>query len=289
MQTPPISYTGRFAPSPTGPLHFGSLVCALGSYLDAAAHSGHWLVRIEDLDPPRAQPGAADQILRALEAHGLYWHGTPKWQSRRHALYQQALGRLTERSLLYHCHCSRAQIREHGGHQNLTCRRRKLTQGAFALRFKCTNDGQSFIDIWRGNQYQPTIEDPILQRRDGYYAYQLAVVVDDIEQKISHVIRGADLLDCTGTQLQLFSALGATPPQFGHLPLVLNLQGQKLSKQNKALPLDNSRAGHNLCLALRFLGFRTPTDLNHQPPSNIISWAKARWQRQLDIRDRQLH
>ena len=283
-------YIGRFAPSPTGPLHFGSLVCALGSYLDAIAHGGRWLVRMEDLDPPREEPGAADRILKSLEAHGLHWHGPLQWQSRRHHLYEEALAELSARDLIYPCHCSRAQIRRSGGHDNLHCRSQREEQGPSAVRLVCAGGEEHFTDLWRGPQQQSIPEDTILKRRDGLYAYQLAVVVDDIDQEISHVVRGADLLETTGAQQRLFRLLGARSPQFGHLPLVMGAAGQKLSKQNHAPAIKDRDASDNLVEALRFLGFHPPAALRGEPPASILSWATARWQRQqVDLRDRQLH
>lgn len=284
-------YIGRFAPSPTGPLHFGSLVCALGSYLDAIAHGGLWLVRMEDLDPPREEPGAAERILKSLEAHGLHWHGPLEWQSRRHTLYEDTLAGLTARELIYPCHCSRNQIREAGGHDNTACRATAGKQGPCALRLKCAGGEEHFDDLWRGQQHQQIREDTILKRRDGLYAYQLAVVVDDIDQGVTHVVRGSDLLDTTGAQQRLFRLLDAPPPRFGHLPLVMGPDGhQKLSKQNHAPAIDDRRAPENLCTALGFLGFHLPAELKREAPEPILHWAAARWQRhQVDMRDRQLH
>lgn len=286
------SYTGRFAPSPTGPLHFGSLVCALGSYLDAVAHGGTWLVRMEDLDPPREEPGAADRILRSLQAHGLHWHGTLEWQSRRHGLYEEVLATLAERDLLYPCRCTRAQIRKAGGHDNSGCRRGASDRGdgPAALRLTSAGGEESFDDIWQGEQTLQIRDDTILKRKDGLYAYQLAVVADDIDQGITHVVRGADLLETTGAQQLLFRLLDSQPPQFGHLPLVMGPDGhQKLSKQNHAPAIDDRRAPENLCTALGFLGFHVPAELNREVPEQILSWAAARWQRrQVDLRNRQL-
>ncbi|WP_406829029.1 tRNA glutamyl-Q(34) synthetase GluQRS [Microbulbifer sp. ARAS458-1] len=283
----PAHYTGRFAPSPTGPLHFGSLVCALGSYLDAIAHGGHWLVRMEDLDPPREMPGAAERILKSLHAHGLHSHSPIVWQSRRHALYQQALDGLRAQDLVYPCSCTREQVRKAGGHRRANC---IGEQGPYALRFHCAGATEKFHDIWQGEQIQTVTEDPILKRKDGLYAYQLAVVVDDIAQGVNCVVRGADLLDCSGVQRQLFRALGAEPPEFGHLPLVMNEGGQKLSKQNHAAPLDDDRASENLVLALGFLGFHPPPGLESETPARVLSWASAHWHRKaVDIRNRLLN
>ncbi|MCW8126968.1 tRNA glutamyl-Q(34) synthetase GluQRS [Microbulbifer halophilus] len=284
------SYTGRFAPSPTGPLHLGSLVCALGSYLDAVAHGGTWLVRMEDLDPPREEPGAAGRILDSLRAHGLHWQGPLDWQSRRHDRYEEILATLAERDLLYPCRCTRAQIRRAGGHDNSGCRGTAPADGPAALRLKSAGGEESFEDIWQGPQTQPIRDDTILRRKDGLYAYQLAVVTDDIDRGVSHVVRGADLLETTGAQQFLFRLLGSEPPQFGHLPLVMGPDNhQKLSKQNGAPAIDDRRAPENLCTALDFLGFRVPAELALEAPAQILSWAVARWQRrQLDLRNRQL-
>ncbi|GAB2886162.1 tRNA glutamyl-Q(34) synthetase GluQRS [Microbulbifer echini] len=284
-------YIGRFAPSPSGPLHFGSLVCALGSYLDALAHGGHWLVRMEDLDPPREEPGAADRILKSLESHGLHWHGTVEWQSRRHGFYEETLEQLRQQAVLYSCYCSRSQIRQNGGHDNLTCRTKNDDQGACALRLQCAGGEERFEDIWRGTQIQSVREDTILKRRDGLYAYQLAVVVDDIAQGITHIVRGADLLDTTAAQIRLFRLLGTEAPRFGHLPLVMGPGGrQKLSKQNHAAAINDNNASGNLCTALDFLGFHVPDALKQVTPEHILKWAAAHWQRhQVDKRDRQLH
>ncbi|WP_444925798.1 tRNA glutamyl-Q(34) synthetase GluQRS [Microbulbifer sp. TRSA002] len=284
-------YIGRFAPSPSGPLHFGSLVCAVGSYLDALAHGGHWLLRMEDLDPPREEPGAATRILKSLEAHGLHWHGPVEWQSKRYALYEETLSTLRQRQLIYPCDCSRSQIKKNGGHANDFCRLKYDVSEPSALRLQCAGGEESFVDIWHGEQRQLIREDTILKRRDGLYAYQLAVVVDDIDQQINQVVRGSDLLDTTGAQQRLFKILGATPPQFGHLPLVMGPDDrQKLSKQNHAPAIDDNMASGNLCKALQFLGFKLPNTALTESPEHILKWATARWRRhQVDMRNRQLH
>ncbi len=251
-------------------------MCALGSFLDAIAHGGHWLIRMEDLDPPREMPGAAERILHSLHAHGLRSHFPVVWQSKRHDLYQQALQQLRARDQVYRCSCTREQVRKAGGHTRDNC---IGASGPYALRFACAGTREGFADIWQGTQQQAIDEDPILKRKDGLYAYQLAVVVDDIAQGINHVVRGADLLDCTGIQQSLFRALGAEPPHFGHLPLVMNDAGQKLSKQNHAAPLDDSKASLNLIQALGFLGLRPPHELAANTPAHILAWASAHWQR----------
>ncbi|WP_444943583.1 tRNA glutamyl-Q(34) synthetase GluQRS [Microbulbifer sp. ZKSA006] len=286
-----ISYIGRFAPSPSGPLHFGSLVCAVGSYLDALAHGGHWLVRMEDLDPPREEPGAATRILKSLEAHGLHWHGPIQWQSKRYALYEDTLSTLRQQGLLYPCDCSRSQIKKNGGHANDFCRLKSEVSEPSALRLECAGGEERFVDIWHGEQRQQIREDTILKRRDGFYAYQLAVVVDDIDQRINQVVRGSDLLETTGVQQRLFKILGATAPQFGHLPLVMGPDDkQKLSKQNHAPAIDDRTPAENLCEALHFLGFKLPSSAAAESPEAILKWATAHWRRhQVDRRNRQLH
>jgi len=231
-------------------------------------------------------PGAAERILQSLHAHGLHSHTPVVWQSQRHPLYQQALDQLRDNNLVYPCSCTREQVRKAGGHQRANC---VGEQGNHALRFHCEGAIEHFHDIWQREQTQPIGEDPILKRKDGLYAYQLAVVVDDIAQGINHIVRGADLLNCTGIQQQLFRALGAEPPEFGHLPLVMNEGGQKLSKQNHAAPLDDKKASENLVQALGFLGYRPSRELTAEAPAHILSWASARWQRHaVDRRNRLL-
>jgi len=296
-------YVGRFAPSPTGPLHFGSLVAALASFLDARHFGGRWLVRIEDLDPPREQVGAATAILACLDAHRLYWDGEVLYQSQRHAAYEETLHALNQRSLIYPCFCKRKELTQIGGPYPGTCRpqivqslptdklatnKHENTESAFALRLRTealpTPDchlvlPHNFDDIFMGAvTCQQSLGDFIVKRKDGLYAYQLAVVVDDIYQGITHVIRGADLLDSTPSQQFLFACHGLTPPQFGHFPLALNNQGQKLSKQHNASDINNQNVRENILAALQFL--------NHAPESNsdadvdgLLQWAITHWDR----------
>jgi glutamyl-Q tRNA(Asp) synthetase len=284
------SYIGRFAPSPTGPLHFGSLVTALASYLDAKANQGQWLVRIEDIDPPREQPGAADAILRCLEGHGLAWDGPIMFQSQRHAAYQECIDALLKRGWVYACTCSRQDLAGMGGVYDGRCRSRALDNSQpHSLRLKVYDiqdypfdEMISFDDLIQGHQAQhlrTQVGDQILKRRDGFYAYQLAVVVDDIAQGVTHVIRGADLLDVTGRQLFFFGLLGAALPTFGHLPLAINPDGQKLSKQNHAKPVTVKEASRNLWRALEFLGQNPPTDLAHMPAKEVLDWGLHHWDR----------
>jgi glutamyl-Q tRNA(Asp) synthetase len=284
-------YVGRFAPSPSGPLHFGSLVSALASYLDAKANRGKWLVRMEDLDPPREQPGAASAILQALDDHGLHWDGDVVYQSQRSDAYQDCLDALLQARLAYYCTCSRQDLAAMGGIYNGRCRCRPADhQQICSLRLKLydlpdrpTAEIIQFEDLIQGTQTQNLrthAGDQILKRRDGFFAYQLAVVVDDIAQGITHVIRGSDLLEVTGRQLFFFDLLGAPLPQFGHVPLAIQANGQKLSKQNHAKAIDGKLASRNLWRGLEFLGQNPPADLADASTSECLDWALHHWQRQ---------
>jgi glutamyl-Q tRNA(Asp) synthetase len=284
------TYIGRFAPSPTGPLHFGSLVSALASYLDAKANHGQWLVRMEDLDPPREQSGAATEILRSLEAHGLYWDGDILYQSQRLGIYQEQLEALIRAGLVYPCQCPRQRLQSLGGVYDGHCRQHPadLSQ-AIAWRLKLYDlpsgfalpEIVRFTDAIQGEQSQnlrTQAGDQILKRRDGFYAYPLAVVVDDIAQGITHIIRGSDLLEVTGRQIFFFYLLGKTAPTFGHVPLAIQENGQKLSKQNHAPALLANEATRNLWQALRFLGQNPPSDLIGSQPTELLAWGLAHWQ-----------
>ncbi len=283
------SYIGRFAPSPTGPLHFGSLVSALASYLDAHHNGGKWLVRMEDLDPPREQAGAADAILRCLEAYGLEWDDSVVYQSQRYELYEDYLNRLHQQDLLYPCGCTRQDLQTMGGIYNGRCRSRTVnTSNPHAQRLKLydlpTNfhfsDELGFTDLIQGEQTQnlrTQAGDQILKRKDGLYAYQLAVVVDDIEQGITHIIRGSDLLDVTARQIFLFQLLNALVPAFGHVTLASQPNGQKLSKQNLAPALEFKDASINLWQALKFLGQNPPQELCSAAPKELLNWGKTNW------------
>src|SRR5439155_8369804 len=253
-------YTGRFAPSPTGPLHMGSLIAALASWLDARAAGGQWLVRIEDLDRPRAVPGAADEILRALERLGLHWDGEVVYQSRRDALYSAALDKL--RAHTYWCSCTRREIADSslalatdGAHiYPGTCRARKAPGGR-ALRIRTDKEEIRFRDRLQGAQSQVLerdIGDFVLYRADGLFAYQLAVVVDDAAQGITDVVRGADLLDSTPRQIHLQQLLALPTPRYLHVPVALDTAGGKLSKQTAAAPIETDPCA--LRRALAFLG-----------------------------------
>ncbi len=254
-----IRYRGRFAPSPTGPLHFGSLVTAVASFLEARSRGGTWLVRIEDLDPLRESPEATQRILASLEAHGLHSDEPVRFQSDRHAHYRRLIDQLLERGLAYRCACSRKQLMEHGGRHPERCREGVVGPGKrpFAVRFALQDEQSEWRDQLLGPQSQAVkaeLDDPVILRKEGFYAYQLAVVADDIDQGITHVVRGSDLLDMTAQQQQISRALGARPPQWMHIPVILNARGQKLSKQNHAPALDDLAAKDNLQQALAALG-----------------------------------
>ncbi|TDR71047.1 tRNA glutamyl-Q(34) synthetase GluQRS [Paludibacterium purpuratum] len=279
-------YRGRFAPSPTGLMHAGSLMTAVGSFLEAKAHGGQWLVRIEDLDTPRMVPGAADEILRTLERFGFAWDGPVEYQSRRHALYREALDGLIRQGLAYGCRCSRREIQAEaprgvdGFVYPGTCRERGLT-GASALAWRLRVDGAgevAFDDRLQGHYAQRLacdIGDFVLLRADGYWAYQLAVVVDDAEQGVTDVVRGADLLVSTPRQIWLQQCLHATTPGYCHLPLLVNAAGEKLSKQTLAPSISVGDALDELRLALSRLGHRPPVELHSL--SDVWSWAHKHW------------
>jgi glutamyl-Q tRNA(Asp) synthetase len=258
-------YRGRFAPSPTGALHAGSLAAALASWLDARAHGGVWLVRIEDLDPPREVAGAARQILDALSAFGLVADRPPLLQSTRGDLYRQALDRLQAAGLIYGCACSRTEVaqaqRELGLPPHVypgTCRNGTGGRPVRALRVRVPEEVVGFVDRACGPYAQNLareVGDFVLRRADGLWAYQLAVVVDDAEQRITDVVRGADLLDNTPRQIWLQRALHLPTPRYLHVPVVTNAQGEKLSKQTGAAALDTAQPLPELERAWRHLGF----------------------------------
>ena len=269
---------GRFAPSPTGPLHFGSLVAAVASFVDARAAGGHWLVRIEDVDTPRTVIGAADTILRSLEAHGLHWDGPVMVQSKRSDAYGEALARLG--AAIYPCGCSRRDVL---GRYPGTCRTGVAdARKASALRLRVPHNRPiAFTDRLRGvitEALDQTCGDFVLRRADGIYAYQLAVVVDDAAQGITDVVRGSDLLDSTARQVYLYEALGASPiPRYLHLPIVCDPSGVKLSKQTGAPALDDADASGSLWRALEFLNQSPPLELRRDSPQALLAWAIRNW------------
>ena len=280
-------YRGRFAPSPTGPLHFGSLVAAVGSFLEARTRGGDWLVRMEDPDPPRVVPGAAEEILRALEACGMHWDGPVVHQSTRAAAYHSALHHLRSRGMVYSCACSRREIADsaiagiEGFVYTGTCRggvpggkrpraQRVMTRGA-VIAFEDALQGDVEHDL------EKDVGDFVLYRCDGVYAYQLAVVIDDAEQGITDVVRGSDLLDSTSRQIHLQRLLGLSTPRYAHLPVAVGETGEKLSKQTLAAPVDPDRPVPALAAALVFLGQRPPDDLARAPLADFWEWALRSW------------
>ncbi len=280
-QTPTLPYVGRFAPSPTGPLHFGSLLAALASFLDARANKGHWLLRMEDLDPPREPEGAAALILQQLEELQLHWDGEVLYQSSRLAAYEEAAANLQARSLSYRCSCTRQAIREMGSVYDGRCRHaRHGEKTKTALRLVTTAGDITFHDLIQGPQQQDvqaSVGDFVIRRKDGLFAYQLAVVVDDAFQGITHIIRGHDLLDSTPRQIYLQGLMGYPTPQYAHIPVIVNAQGQKLSKQRFATAIDTDLANTLLLEALKFLGQQPPAALHKATTSEILTWATAHW------------
>lgn len=277
-------YRGRFAPSPTGPLHFGSLVTALASFLEARSQGGQWLIRLEDLDPLREPPEATGQILASLEAHGLFPDEPVRFQSRRHAAYQAAINRLLEQGDAYRCPCSRKELTASHGRHPYHCRDGKAVTGGqpFAIRFALRDDDCRWQDLLLGPQHQAVqaeLDDPVLLRKEGFYAYQLAVVVDDIDQGITDVVRGSDLLDMAAQQQQIYRALGALPPRWLHIPVILNEHGQKLSKQTHAPALDDRTPGQNLFRALVALGQNPPPTFASASVETLLDWGQANWRR----------
>ncbi|WP_165857487.1 tRNA glutamyl-Q(34) synthetase GluQRS [Marinobacter sp. JSM 1782161] len=274
-------YRGRFAPSPTGPLHFGSLVTGLASYLDARSRGGSWLVRIEDLDPLREPADASDRILASLEAHALRWDESVRFQSRRHDAYADTIRQLLEQRVAYRCTCSRKELAANAGHHPNLCRERtSVPSTPYAVRLRLDDSTVGWMDRHMGPQAQvlkAERDDPVLQRKEGFYAYQLAVVVDDIDQGITDIVRGSDLLDTTGAQIRLYDLLRAPQPHYLHIPVIVNADGQKLSKQTHAPALDDHRPGANLLQALRALGQRPPDELPANEPDAILEWAVAHW------------
>ena len=278
-------WRGRFAPSPSGRLHFGSLVAALASYLEARSRNGEWLLRIEDLDPPREQPGAADDILTTLEHFHLHWDGSVLYQSQRHQRYKEILQQLAAQQQIYACDCTRKRIKEAGGLYPGWCRSRHLALDSAntSIRLKIDEPMTSFKDRIQGEvsiSAPIAAEDFIIQRKDGLFAYQLAVVVDDIDCQINHVVRGADLLDSTPRQLQLYHLLDANQPDYFHVPLASNVDGSKFSKQNFATAIDPEQASSQLTNALIFLNHPPPTELRNASCEQLLTWAQTNWNHQ---------
>ena len=274
-------YVGRFAPSPSGPLHFGSLIAALGSYLQAKSQQGKWIVRIEDLDPPREMLGAANDILRTLEAFGFMWDGDIMYQSLRHDAYHAQIDAWLAQGNAYYCQCSRKDIKQTGGFYPGTCRTLNQRHSNGAVRLQVDTPITHFDDLLHGHIELPFAlarEDFIIRRRDGLFAYNLAVVLDDIEQGITEVVRGADLIKPTGHQINLYRQLKHPEVSYLHLPLAITDNGNKLSKQNHAPAIDKHNPRPALMAALRFLGFSPPTELVTESVEQILQWGITHWQ-----------
>jgi len=275
---------GRFAPSPTGPLHFGTLVAALGSYLLAKCSGGHWLLRIEDLDPPRVVAGAADEMLWLLEQLGFEWDGPIVYQSQRTERYWQVLNDLRQQNLVFDCNCTRREIlasAPHPGEEGAvypgTCRDgMKGSRSERAVRLRVSDENIHFCDGICGEQSQnleKMVGDFVLHRSDGLFAYQLAVVVDDIDSGVTQVVRGADLLSSTPRQIYLYRCLRETVPVYYHLPLAYGENGKKLSKRYGDFGLVHGENGSKMLWhALDFLGQHPPDKLSATLPEEILSW-----------------
>jgi glutamyl-Q tRNA(Asp) synthetase len=272
--TPPI---GRFAPSPTGDLHFGSLVAALGSFLEARTAGGKWLLRVEDIDPPREVAGSANRIIGDLQQLGMVADGQILYQSSRHEAYQAAVTRLLEEDLAYPCACSRKDIPASGVYPG-TCRS-GIAKGktARAIRFRVPDASCEFTDRLQGRVCESlnhSCGDFIIQRADGLIAYQLAVVIDDHFQAVTQVVRGADLLDSTNRQICLQKALALNTPEYMHLPVVLSNDGKKLSKRSMSDPLTQHEPAFSIYKALRFLGQNPPDGLTLD---RLWEWSLKHW------------
>ncbi len=280
----PTNYRGRFAPSPTGPLHFGSLIAAVGSYLEADKQQGEWLLRMEDLDPPREMLGAADNILRCLEAFAFEWSGEVLYQSQRQEAYQAALQKLKVDGLIFDCGCTRKELTAYPLYPG-TCRNGLPNdKQARAIRVRALESIATihFNDQLQGTQQQnisQQLGDFVIRRADGLFAYQLAVVVDDAAQGITDIVRGSDLLDVTCRQIYLQQLLKVKTPHYMHLPIATNASGKKLSKQTLAQALDDKQPSLPLCQALFFLGQQPPSELQKEDITTIWQWAKKYWQK----------
>lgn len=278
-----MSYVGRFAPSPTGPLHLGSLATAVASYLHARQAGGEWLVRIEDIDPPREVPGAADDILRTLEAFELEWDRSVLYQSQRLATYDAVAQRLLADGRAFRCRCSRSEIRAanegESGRYPGTCRDRYIAPGDAAVRVRVDSGSLAFDDGLQGaieTDLAASLGDYVIVRRDDLPAYHLAVVLDDADQGVTTIVRGVDLLDSTAAHVHLQRVLGFATPQYFHLPVVVNAQGQKLSKQTGATAVD-ARDGAAAAQVLALLGLPVSPELAGERPGVLWQWASQHW------------
>ncbi|MCM2462910.1 tRNA glutamyl-Q(34) synthetase GluQRS [Pseudomonas sp. Z1-12] len=274
------AYIGRFAPTPSGHLHFGSLVAALASYLDARAVGGRWLLRMEDLDPPREEPGAQAAILQALESYGFEWDGEMVRQSERHDAYDQVINRLFSQGLAYACTCSRKQLEAYQGIYPGLCRNAGHGTEDAAIRLRVPELEYHFTDRVQGEFRQHLgreVGDFVIRRRDGLYAYQLAVVLDDAWQGVTDIVRGADLLDSTPRQLYLQELLGLPQPRYLHVPLITQPDGHKLGKSYRSPPLAADQATPLLLRALRALGQQPGLELVDASPRELLAWGIRHW------------
>lgn len=294
MNSPDSGYRGRFAPSPTGPLHRGSLVAAVASYLEALSHNGEWLVRMEDVDELRNVRGAADSILRSLEAFGFEWQGEVLYQTQRKDAYEEALQALKQKQLIYPCTCSRKTLRAQAEAGELEesslgyiypglCLHNDFADfhpRDYAIRIKTPDDSLAFTDRLLGHyaqQLKSELGDFIIRRRDGLFAYQLAVVVDDAYQGITHVVRGADLLDSTPRQIYLQQCLDYPSLEYTHMPLIMHNNGDKLSKQTGAEGIGHTASIPLLVQSLEFLGQQPPAELKQASLQDVWQWARQNW------------
>ncbi|HKS13805.1 MAG TPA: tRNA glutamyl-Q(34) synthetase GluQRS [Pseudomonas sp.] len=277
---PPSPYIGRFAPTPSGFLHFGSLVAALASWLDARAVGGRWLLRMEDIDPPREAPGARDAILQTLERYALTWDGEVVHQSQRHEAYADVVERLFRQGLAYACTCSRKQLEDYNGIYPGFCRDAGHSRDGAAIRVRVPELSYRFDDRVQGPFEQHLgreVGDFVIQRRDGLYAYQLAVVLDDGWQGVTDIVRGADLLDNTPRQLYLQELLGLSQPRYLHIPLIIQPDGHKLGKSYRSPPLEPDQATPLLLRALRALGQAVDPSLIGATPAEVLEAARQQW------------
>ena len=278
---PTTQYIGRFAPTPSGYLHFGSLVAAVASYLDARSVGGKWLVRMEDLDPPREMPGAQAAILETLERYGFEWDGPVERQSDRHAAYSAQVEQWLRSGLAYACTCSRKQLEGSNGIYPGTCRDAQHDwYGDVAIRIRVPELDYRFTDRLQGEFHQHLgreVGDFIICRRDGLFAYQLAVVLDDAWQGVTDIVRGADLLDNTPRQLYLQELLGIAAPRYLHVPLIIQPDGHKLGKSYRSPPLEAAQASPLLVRALKALGQNPPAGLAQSAPGDVLTWGIRHW------------
>lgn len=276
---PESGYIGRFAPSPSGPLHFGSIIAALGSFLQARQHNGKWLVRIEDVDLPRTVSGADKIILNQLERLGLFWDEDVIYQSHRTQQYESAFEHLNKQNLLFPCICSRKET-ANKPYQG-TCRNGiDEEKRHFSTRIKTEDRIISINDLLQGNFSQSIgqdVGDFVIKRSDGLFAYHLAVVVDDAEQKVSEVVRGFDLLDSTPRQIYLQKALGFLTPEYLHLPIAIDSDGNKISKQDHAPAIKHDDSLKTIFNALEFLGQKPPAEALETNTESLLQWAVKHW------------